>query len=60
MAGSRPASAGRSGIHISNDNIEWTVLAALRTRINAGGDRGAVEFISTRNVATVNTSMEVR
>ena len=52
--------AGHSGIHVSNDDVERAVLAALRAWINADGDRRAVEFISTRNVATVDASMKVR
>jgi hypothetical protein len=35
-------------------------MAALCAGINAGGDSRAVEFISTRDVATVNTSMKLR
>jgi hypothetical protein len=52
--------AGRSGIHVSNDDIERTIMAALCAGINAGGDSRAVEFISTKDVATVNTSMKLR
>ena len=50
----------RGGIYILNDDIERSILAALCAGINASGDSRAVEFISTKDVATVNTSMKVR
>jgi hypothetical protein len=52
--------ARRGDLYVLNDNIERAIMAALRAWINAGGNSRAVEFISARDAATVNASMEVR
>ena len=55
MAGSR-----FNGFDALNDDIERSIVTALCAWINAGGDSRAVEFISTRDAATVNARMKLR
>jgi hypothetical protein len=45
---------------VLNDDIERSVKAALRAGINAGRDWRTVEFVSTRDAATMNACMKVR
>ena len=50
----------RGSFNVLNDNIERSVKAALRTRINAGSDWCTVEFVSTKDAATMNARMKFR
>jgi hypothetical protein len=48
------------GLYVLNDDIERSIMAALCAGINAGGDSRSVEFISTKDAATVNARMKLR
>ena len=50
-----------AGVWTRDANVGYRMVRGIQAgRVCAGGDSRAVEFISTRNAATVNTSMKVR